>query len=69
MSNVRNGFGFVGSVARFSTEWLLSEEAMNRLDYVSLGDIFGKRAPDVRREILEASSHAGAGGGDHPGVQ
>ncbi|HEX7069648.1 MAG TPA: hypothetical protein VF190_02535, partial [Rhodothermales bacterium] len=68
MSNVHNGFGFVGSVARFSTEWLLSEDAMDRLDYVSLADIFGKRAEDVRREVIRAS-HAHAGSGDHPRVQ
>lgn len=40
-SNVNNGFGFVGSVGRFSAEWTFSEETIDRLHYVSLEDIYG----------------------------
>ena len=32
-SNVTNGFGFVGSVGRFSVEWLLADSTINTLGY------------------------------------
>ncbi len=33
LDNVENGFGFVGSVGRFSAEWLLSDAAQMQLAY------------------------------------
>ena len=68
-SNVQNGFGFIGSVARYSVEWVLSEDSMNRLGYQTLGDIFGKRADDVRREILRLASERAPHRSNHPGLQ
>ncbi len=34
-NNVENGFGFIGSVGRFSAEWILSNDAMERLQYLT----------------------------------
>lgn len=33
LNNVENGFGFVGSVARFSTEWMFPDDVVDRLGY------------------------------------
>ncbi len=53
-SNVENGFGFVGSVGRFSVEWILSNEAATRLDYVTLERLYGKaRAAQIRRQLAQ----------------
>ncbi len=41
-SNVENGFGFIGTVGRFSTEWVLQEDTIRLLDYLYVGDAFGK---------------------------
>lgn len=41
-SNVENGFGFIGTVGRFSTEWVLNEDTIRLLDYLYVGDAFGK---------------------------
>lgn len=40
MSNVSNGFGFVGSVGRFSVEWVLDRDNVDRLGYVTLDHAF-----------------------------
>ncbi len=34
LSNVENGFGFVGSVGRFSVEWLLADTSAKALRYI-----------------------------------
>ncbi len=47
LSNVDNGLGFVGSVGRFSVEWLLADESAHRLRYLTLEDVFGVPAPKV----------------------
>ena len=49
-SNVQNGFGFVGSVARFSVEWVLPRGDQLRLGYVPLEDVFGTGAAAIRRQ-------------------
>src|SRR5690606_7524938 len=67
LSNVQNGFGFVGSVARYTAEWVFSDDAMERLDYVTLGGVFGKLADEVRREVYRASGVETANPGDHSG--
>lgn len=41
-SNVENGFGFIGTVGRFSTEWVLNEENVRTLGYLTVEDAFGK---------------------------
>lgn len=45
MSNVVNGFGFVGSVGRFSTEWVLSDRSQEMLDYTTIRELFGYSIP------------------------
>ncbi|MDE2731176.1 MAG: hypothetical protein OXM02_00060 [Bacteroidota bacterium] len=37
LSNVENGFGFFGSVGRFSTEWLLADTTVRALGMTPLG--------------------------------
>lgn len=37
-TNVENGFGFVGSVGRFTVEWVLARRSQERLGYVPLSD-------------------------------
>ncbi|MCY4159916.1 MAG: hypothetical protein OXE92_08155 [Bacteroidetes bacterium] len=39
LSNVTNGFGLLGSVGRFSAEWILSESHALELGYLPLGDV------------------------------
>ena len=34
LSNVENGFGFVGSIGRFSVEWLLADTSAKALRYI-----------------------------------
>lgn len=46
-SNVRNGFGFIGSVGRFSVEWMLSDVNTRGLRMVTVEDLFGKRREEV----------------------
>ncbi|HUF09551.1 MAG TPA: hypothetical protein VMO47_09535 [Rhodothermales bacterium] len=50
MSNVENGFGFVGSVARFSVEWLPDRHTARLLGYMTLEDLYRLtgRKPEVR---------------------
>jgi len=47
LSNVVNGFGFVGSVARFDKEWALSEESVRMLGYRTPEDLFGKAGAEI----------------------
>lgn len=46
-SNVENGFGFIGAVGRFSAEWVLAEETLRVLEYVTVQDAFGKTADQL----------------------
>ena len=54
LSNVENGFGFVGSVGRFSVEWLLADTTARALRYIPLNatpyqDVNDKRYSDMIR--------------------
>ena len=46
-SNVENGFGFIGSVGRFSVEWLVADTSAATLGYTPLRSALGKDAPVV----------------------
>lgn len=50
-SNVTNGFGFVGSVGRFSTEWLLSDVSARRLNYKVPDDLFTTRLSAIMQHL------------------
>jgi hypothetical protein len=52
-SNVENGFGFVGSVGRFSAEWELQQENVQLLGYLPAQIAFGKAEADVVHERLD----------------
>ena len=52
-SNVENGFGFIGSVGRFSAEWVLKEESLHILGYLPVKDAFGKTELPVALEGLQ----------------
>ncbi len=56
LSNVANGFGFIGSVGRFSVEWILSEDAKRRLKYQTLQDSRSIAGPSVPPLPATASS-------------
>lgn len=45
MSNVTNGFGFVGAVGRFSVEWLLERENVDRLGFVTMEEMYFSSEP------------------------
>ncbi|MDX1747340.1 MAG: hypothetical protein R3324_15495, partial [Halobacteriales archaeon] len=52
LSNVENGFGFVGSIGRFSVEWTLSDEAARTLGYTPASDLSPeKQAPGVQVRV------------------
>lgn len=57
-SNVTNGFGFVGSVGRFSLEWTLSPDEAERLGYVTLEELFGRQTARRIRAEMKASKAA-----------
>ena len=42
LSNVENGFGLLGSVGRFSAEWILPDSIARELGYLPLGDVSKK---------------------------
>ena len=53
LSNVENGFGFVGAVGRFSVEWVISDSSARLLDYTPIG-AFNKLPPDARARLAAA---------------
>jgi hypothetical protein len=67
-SNVENGFGFIGSVGRFSVEWIMDENFAHDLNYRTIEDIFGKNAPAIRERLRESVKFY-ARAGHHPGLQ
>ena len=67
-SNVENGFGFIGSVGRFSVEWILAEDFAHELNYRTMNDVFGKTAPAIRERPRE-SVKVHARSGHHPRLQ
>jgi len=58
LSNVEFGFGFIGSVGRFSTEWVISDRSARILSYIPLSGAekfeYGASDPGRRRAILSA---------------
>lgn len=42
LSNVENGFGFIGAVGRFSVEWVLDDDNVRLLGMLTVEDAFGK---------------------------
>jgi hypothetical protein len=55
-SNVTNGFGYIGSVARFRAEWTLSDESLRALRYQTPGDLFGKTNTEAPGEVWERAT-------------
>ena len=53
LSNVENGFGFVGAVGRFSVEWVISDSSARLLDYTPIGE-FNKLPPDALARLAAA---------------
>ncbi|MCB0718846.1 MAG: DUF4249 family protein [Bacteroidetes bacterium] len=53
MSNVTNGFGFVGAVARFDKEWAWNEESVRILGYRTPEDLFGKAGAQIAAKRIE----------------
>lgn len=47
MSNVKFGFGFIGSVGRFSIEWVISDESARILSYIPLSGAPKKSGHDL----------------------
>jgi hypothetical protein len=43
LSNVENGFGFVGAVARYAAEWVFRPSTYGDLNYRRIEDVFGKQ--------------------------
>lgn len=62
MSNVVNGFGFVGSAGRFATEWILSKHSQEVLNYRTMEAVFGKRAEELNRTFKGENPVAGRDG-------
>ena len=50
LTNVENGFGFVGSVGRFSVEWVIADSSARILDYTPIGSV-GKLPPAVLERL------------------
>ena len=53
LSNVENGFGFLGSVGRFSVEWLLADTTARALRYIPIGNALGKDAPAILERLKQ----------------
>jgi len=53
MSNVEHGFGFIGSVGRFSVEWVISDESARFLNYTPLSGASAQAV--IGKERLVAS--------------
>lgn len=61
MSNVENGFGFIGSVGRFSVEWILEDQSMRILNYLTPIDAFGKSTLEIIQEMPAPEVSASTG--------
>ena len=55
-SNVENGFGFIGSVGRFSVEWLVADTTASILRYNPLRSALGKDAPAVLERLKQETA-------------
>ena len=59
LSNVENGFGFVGSVGRFSVEWLLADTSARALRYIPVAG----HAPKMLTRLKQDGMDVWMGGG------
>ena len=50
LSNVENGFGFVGSVGRFSVEWLLADTSAKALRYIPVNATIPKALARLKQD-------------------
>ncbi len=57
MSNVEHGFGFIGSVGRFSVEWVISDESARILNYTPLSGARAKAIVGKERVIARLNVH------------
>lgn len=57
MSNVENGFGFIGSVGRFSVEWVISDESARILSYTPLSGASAQAIIGKERVVSRLSEH------------
>lgn len=53
LSNVENGFGFVGSVGRFSVEWLLADTSAKALRYIPVDRTIPRVLDGLKREGVD----------------
>lgn len=53
LSNVENGFGFIGSIGRFSVEWLLADTSARALRYLPVGKNIPKVLERVKQEGMD----------------
>lgn len=58
LSNVENGFGFVGSVGRFSVEWLLADTSARLLRYQPARAFHKKGEPEYPRMLTRLKREA-----------
>jgi len=54
MSNVENGFGFIGSVGRFSIEWVIADESAEKLTYHPLNGGVSANGPVGQKADISA---------------
>ena len=57
LSNVENGFGFVGSIGRFSVEWLLADTSAKALRYLPVGRTIPRILEGVKRDGVVVWEH------------
>ncbi|MCH8960479.1 MAG: DUF4249 family protein [Bacteroidetes bacterium] len=50
LSNVENGFGFVGSIGRFSVEWLLADTSAKALRYIPVNATIPKALARLKQD-------------------
>ena len=56
LSNVENGFGFIGSVGRFSVEWLLADTTARALRYIPLGTALREDAAEMLKGLKQETA-------------
>jgi hypothetical protein len=57
LSNVEHGFGFVGSVGRFSTEWMISDSSAALMTYTPLSGFRMNKTAEWGRKQAEVLGH------------
>ncbi len=51
LSNVENGFGFIGSIGRFSVEWLLADTSAKALRYIPVNATIPKALARLKQDV------------------